>query len=213
MNVNIWGPPAWDLLQSCAFILDAQKKKDTNLFSLLIELLPCVHCRNSYKIFYEETMNRPVMDHSMFCYTVHSLVNEKLFRQRLEKLVPNVSSEQFIKLKPLMDQPSFLVVQKRFAVNSDEPISFRSLTVFLLSLCMAWETQEEKKSLLQQFIYELKNIANMINNQKLVAFLDELVRKKSIAEMKNVILLKKYGNGPNPSEYIRAGSCFNGTCK
>lgn len=87
MQVNKWGPKTWYTLHTMTFNYnedptEEDKRNYKNFFTLLGEMLPCVYCRQSYKIYLKYLPIDEYLDSRMgICYwlfTLHNIVNDKL---------------------------------------------------------------------------------------------------------------------------------------
>ena len=91
MDTRIWGPSAWKLLHSITFNYPgntnkSMQKKYQSFFNNIKDILPCIHCRNSYK---EYISNLPFTDQIMTnnfslsqnLFKIHNKVNHKLLNQ------------------------------------------------------------------------------------------------------------------------------------
>jgi hypothetical protein len=94
MNTKAWGPSGWTFMFSCIMgrfpetTLDehAQIVEDfITLFSSMERILPCVYCRDSFKVFYNEldiTEYTDSRDNMMrWLYLIKDKVNKKLLKQ------------------------------------------------------------------------------------------------------------------------------------
>ena len=100
MDTKFWGPDAWNFLHSVAERCPAKMSQRRQLithrfFNNLKHVLPCVFCRNSLKMFYEDL---PIDTRSGKCtrywfYRIHNRVNNKL-RQQAGHLGKNPSARQ-----------------------------------------------------------------------------------------------------------------------
>jgi len=96
LSTKHWGPPGWYFLFSC--IMGAYPVKITNstehkqikkhfkqLFSNMSYIMPCVFCRNSYKLFYKELPIEPFLkgriELMFWLYLIRDKVNQKLIKQ------------------------------------------------------------------------------------------------------------------------------------
>lgn len=83
MDPTIWGVAAWEVLVCAACKLP--QHKSIQLFESMSQLLPCVHCRNSYntyitKLVPSQCINNEPQSALRFIWAVHDYVNEKLAR-------------------------------------------------------------------------------------------------------------------------------------
>ena len=92
MDTTRWGPHAWVLLHTIAHNFDPElhdKEKFMEFFTILGDVLPCIHCRNSYKEFMEELPIEPYINADdrlalhYWLYQMHNKVNNKLRNQGL----------------------------------------------------------------------------------------------------------------------------------
>lgn len=87
MDTRFWGPPAWILLHSIAYIYQPNLINEYELFFTNIQnVLPCIYCRDSYTEYIERLPIRPFLKTGrMFewLYRVHNMVNDKLRQQGL----------------------------------------------------------------------------------------------------------------------------------
>ena len=88
MNVKKWGPGAWVYFHTLTFNYpleptDYDRKRYKNYFSDTQKMLPCIHCRNSYKVYIEFLPIEPFLDDrqgvTYWLYRLHDLINKKLF--------------------------------------------------------------------------------------------------------------------------------------
>jgi len=207
MNVWIWGPPMWETLHSCAFLFDSEKVDMTNTLETLEELLPCIHCRNSYKQFNQELGQPSIGSASKWLYDMHNKVNLKLWRQKF-------NNDDFIRPVPE-------VVAKRFLIK-EEKISWSSLSTSLLAISMYMETCTNKKQLVHIFKTFLRGLKTAVeiskqpNSEQIIGILTSLEKIKDPHEIRLYLENVKYGSsGPEVheiTELIRAGSCLKKTC-
>jgi len=90
MITKIWGPSMWTILHSITFCYpnnpsDEIKKKYKLFFELIGDILPCIHCRESYKKMIKEgttKLDDTVMTNrqtlTIWFYHIHEAVNHKL---------------------------------------------------------------------------------------------------------------------------------------
>lgn len=87
MQSDKWGSHAWEFLHTVTFDYPEEpspidKQHFYNLFSNLQYTLPCVHCRNSYKVFFKHINIDDYLDSRyglvFWLYIIHNLVNIKL---------------------------------------------------------------------------------------------------------------------------------------
>jgi len=205
MNVWIWGPPMWDILHAAGRVYDMNSTNIDALVRPLKKILPCRYCRDSFVVFYD-LLNRPITGQGLkWTYDVHTLVNEKLAKQRLEK-----SGVSGVPLKDLFAEPSFEVVQKRLLVNSDELFTWKAISVVLLALTMSGADEKDLLgfvgALAIAVTFSKQQNASMIND-----FLDLFVRTPA-AQRRQLLDSTKYTNHQPHSDLIRAGSCIAGSC-
>lgn len=95
MNTKYWGPRAWDFLFTSILgtypvkivtLEDVNTKiVFENLLTNLGYIMPCVYCRNSFKIFIKELPIEPYLsgriDLMYWLYQIKDKVNKKLFHQ------------------------------------------------------------------------------------------------------------------------------------
>lgn len=204
MNVWIWGPPMWDILHAAGRVYDMNNTNIDPLIRPLRVILPCKYCRDSFVLFYE-ALKKPVTGRGLqWTYDVHTLVNEKLARQRLEK------SGLKVPLKDLFSQPSFEVLQKRLLVNTDELFTWKAISVVLLALTMSNADESEFTAFLMALkkavLFSKQQNAHMIND-----FLD-LFMRTPLGQRRALLDSTKYSNNKAQSDLIRAGSCIAGSC-
>ena len=95
-----WGPSGWMFLFSCVMggyppVIDNKnpehlktKKHFKNMFESLGYTMPCIFCRDSFKVFYKELpidnflSNR--IDLMKWLYLIRNKVNEKLIQQEID---------------------------------------------------------------------------------------------------------------------------------
>jgi len=224
----------WDLLHATAFLADANRQGLNDLMRSLTKLLPCKYCRESFVGFYAK-LSRPRVGHgSKWVYEAHQLVNDKLRNQRIEAFVkkhPVLSPEAVATLvqdgKDLYADPSFEVVQKRFMVNRDEPISWRGLSTVLLALLMGLHYnhvqnfQGDLKAFLMAVMRALE-VSKQANAGEILLILEELLalaQKGATAEaLRTFVEAVKYdkvlaeAERSKASGLIKAGACISGTC-
>jgi len=214
MNVNIWGPSAWEILHNAAFLLDIESR-ESQLFFLLNDLLPCIYCLKSYREFYIQ-LGPPAKEmYSQWIYKIHSLVNKKLNNQRIDKLIAKDPRLKILHQfrDDFVIEPSELVVKKRFMVNREDPLPWRDSSVMLLSFTMA-ATTPEVFTKLKLFIKELKAL-----DPKRSQIYNELEQMPSAEALRTKLEQIKYKDlsfskySPRQiTELIRAHTCFEGSC-
>lgn len=239
MNVNIWGPPTWDLLHSCAFFLD-MNKVSSSIFEHIKMLLPCVHCRNSYKDYYLSMGSPSSGSYATWIIHIHNLVNKKLNSQKIDKLIqrfPHLSELKSIE-DEFLSNPSELLIKKRFMVSLDTAFTWKSVSLVILAFAMGVQdnktrqefNHEELLNTFRLFLKELKKIFLLfkakVSKQKskrgllmpIEYLLKDLIECDNENEIRNLVEEMKYDQISNYkpkelSELIRAYSCFEGTCK
>jgi hypothetical protein len=175
-NVYVWGPHLWSILHGVSglctpsFYLKTEPRlmeKLSNdytalndLFVLLKDLLPCPLCLHSYRDFHaylETTMNHSTYEEiksgraAEYCYALHNLVNDKLFKQRRgEKLNLGctLDSEKtrdlnavFLKVQ---NTPDFLVVKKRFWSSNLHPFDNESVWICLAAFSVVIDKEKSE---------------------------------------------------------------------
>ena len=197
----------------------------------LKKLLPCVYCRNSYVGFYDMMGPPPTRSKTasssgcaQWVQQIHTLVDTKLASQKLEAVIaahnwPKSMCDE-LRASILPTVPTFEVLQKRFAVNREEAISYRSLSTALLAILMyAQEANtDDLREPLQFFCRGLREAvleADQKNTAALLDLLDCIIDGilKPWATLRASVEYKKYGRKyKGNSQFIKAGICFNGTC-
>lgn len=86
MNVFIWGPPLWRILHSVAYVMPDNKAVfhtvATNIMTLS-HVLPCIHCRKSFRQYVRE-LGPPTQGNLIrWMYDLHEKVNTKLDEQAM----------------------------------------------------------------------------------------------------------------------------------
>ena len=192
----------WELLHSAGQVYDANSMNIDALVRPLKVILPCRYCRDSFVLFYDE-LRKPVTGRGLlWTYNVHTLVNEKLARQRLEK-----SGVSGVPLKDLFSEPTFEVVRKRLLVNSDELFTWKSISVVLLALTMSNAEETEFVSFVNALMKAVE-LSKQQNTQMIVEFLDVFLKSNN---RRHLLETTKYSNASH-SDLIRAGSCIAGSC-
>ena len=205
MNVWIWGPPMWDILHAAGSVYDKNSTSIDALVRPLKVILPCRYCRDSFVGFYN-LLGKPAIGRGLkWTYDVHTLVNEKLAKQRLDK-----SGVSGVPLKDLFSEPSFEVVQKRLLVNSDELFTWKAISVVLLALTMANADENE----LMTFTSALKKAVHFSNQQNATMINDflDLFMRTPVDQRRQLLDSTKYSNTKAHSDLIRAGTCIAGSC-
>jgi hypothetical protein len=231
----------WDLLHSCAFILDGARQNINGLVEPLTLLLPCKYCRESFVQFYA-TLGPPnnggpleANPGAKWVYEVHKLVNEKLAKQRAEtfvkthKLTGPPATILVANATSLVPQPSFEVVHKRYLVNSDEPIQWRSLGVSLLAIVKGLETSGKTEDMyyakLSTFLQTIRiaiEKSKQSNKKAMEAAVVQLIRlvenRVEFSRIRTVLQNMKFSQIAGPDQatelcnLIQAGTCIKGTC-
>jgi hypothetical protein len=201
----------WDILHSSAFALDRSKINIDSLVEPLRVILPCRYCRDSFVDFYD-ILGRPQTGLGLeWTFKVHNMVNEKLANQRLQAFTEKHGSSKALhnNVSELNVRPTFEVVQKRLLVNSDELITWKSLSVVMLALAMAGSDVNS----LSKFISTLQVALKESRQQNAGALIDVLDDYLDSDNKRLFVDDLKYGKNKKFSELIRAGSCVSGTCK
>jgi hypothetical protein len=96
LNTSKWGPSGWNFLFSCimgAYPIKLSKSKEhqqikkhfEQLFLNLAYVMPCIFCRESYKLFYKELPIKPFLkgriELMFWLYLIKDKVNQKLINQ------------------------------------------------------------------------------------------------------------------------------------
>lgn len=77
MDPNVWGPKLWDTIILCTYRLSTEES--LLLFKAMTELIPCSHCLNSYKYFYNKlSPEKYTGGPEKWIWTIHDMVNQKL---------------------------------------------------------------------------------------------------------------------------------------
>jgi hypothetical protein len=203
--------------------MDLYSIEPSIMFKTLEQLLPCIYCRKSYVEFVAK-LGLPKKSLAVtWLYTVHNLVNKKLFEQKVaELMIPSTLKQQF-KIDQFIKIPTEEVLRKRFIVSREEPITFKDLTVFLLAIVMGLETQGQAQK--DSFVVFLKELFKVLEKCPVETSQDSLDLVKELLVHSNwriILEQKKYMIivGPNrplrqatdASNLIKAGACINGTC-
>lgn len=160
MNVNLWGPDLWSLLHGLAGLYTQAKNNlhdDIDAIDIIFKelriLLPCIHCKKSYNEFYPHLNIRRQFsrgDGIKCVYDIHSLVDDKLDYQRLNKFISEYNlklNEDDFKnaIKILSNRPSLQVVEKRWELSEGVPFREQSVWRILFSfiLCLDQESLED----------------------------------------------------------------------
>ncbi len=167
MNVNIWGPELWSLLHGLAGLTNSNIQKLTfiKIFQVLQYLLPCIHCKNSYKQFFnsDEITEFVKADKSIeYVYHLHNLVNDKLEIQKIQKLFLSVPLNEQQKQEIvenhviLSSRPTIETVKKRFNLSRGNPFSTSTIYKVLFSFVLLVDIDEEdpkiRRAALSDFI-------------------------------------------------------------
>ncbi len=89
MQVNKWGPALWIPLHAMTFNYPenprkSDKERYKTYFESLGTMLPCKYCRQSFQAYSRYLPIDPFLDSregvTYWLYTIHNLVNEKLFK-------------------------------------------------------------------------------------------------------------------------------------
>jgi hypothetical protein len=194
----------WSILHAVAFLVD-KTHVDPNAFAEpLRRILPCIHCRRSFELFYEASGPPKSKHFAQWMYSMHNLVNEKLFEQRLDSALKNVPKH--IELKMLLltsaPTPSFEVVSKRFFLNEEEPIVRRDVATVGLALALAGHPESH---------------AWMQLLGTLCTYAQEWASVVKPESMTSGAIVFKYGvdnaETRKRASIIRAGTCLNSTCQ
>lgn len=138
VNTKAWGPLAWILLHALAKRLDerlrrlrgsrkrreAVRRQGVLMFTLLKDILPCVHCRRSYTVFTTQRDTSVAragsrgLSFRLYMYRIHEKVNKKLFWQSVAQAdtwrwlgyQPSLGNVTYVDL----DSPEALAVLFRF---------------------------------------------------------------------------------------------------
>lgn len=181
MNVNLWGPALWDVLHWGASIVNEKNYIHfiTIMYSLN-DLLPCIHCLNSYRIFFKQ--NLPVLQQNKFegreyymkyVYDLHNLVNEKLANQQHRTSV----------------HPSFDIVIKRANLNAGI-VNEESIWRSLFAMSLAIQTQESYNAL-KRFAFHL---SELLMTKRLVPFFTQTWENSSEKVFLSIANCKYYND-------------------
>jgi hypothetical protein len=189
MNVNLWGPPFWQIIHGISFLsatestcssLSCKSEMLTILKSLKV-LLPCIHCRNSYNVFFDESEALTFLNLnnvSLYVYNIHNKVNEKLELQRLQKILDkhfnNNNELQKVLNKVFMEEgskkfPDFKIIEKRWLLSDGKPFGDEILWRVLLILSVYIDIEDSdvtKKEKIANFIGFVKSICRILLNLK-----------------------------------------------
>lgn len=238
----------WDILHASAFLCDGAQATVQNIVEPLTILLPCKYCRESFHTFYHDKLKRPSVGRAAsWVFELHTLVDRKLSRQRVEAFIQkhslgtDLATALINHERELFAEPSFEVVQKRFIVNRDEPLTWRSLSTVLLALVMgmqkagsgatppveSFDQNPTTKAALMQFLRGLRQVVGFSkqpNVGTLTKVLDDVIGLVS-SHSTYVIVREyleniKYGrivgtvlqDASQASRLLQAGACVRGTC-
>lgn len=96
LSTKHWGPSGWNFLFACVMgtypIKITKSKKDKEikkhfqqLFENMSYIMPCIFCRESYKLFYKELPIKPFLtgriELMFWLYLIRDKVNQKLIKQ------------------------------------------------------------------------------------------------------------------------------------
>ena len=211
MNVNIWGPPFWEILHGMAGLVNARNYTSFQFIMFHLNyLLPCIHCRNSYIEFYKlldfttQANNKYYM---LQIYNLHNMVNKKLDDQK----------------KRLNMNPSFDIILKRFYLSMNLPFCDEQLwkIIYILALNNKIDTQVYLVDFLRNMglffastDYYKEESALLLNLSSKLAKLDYTVPEKLF----EYIQLERYGKIDAQifklySDIVPANSCATYTCK
>lgn len=153
MNTKKWGKHIW---KSIHFLTYPYKNKKCNLknykifFDSLGYILPCIYCRNSYKIFCQEqplTLYEP-LDIFYWTYCIHNKVNDKL-RNQGNNIPPN---------------PSFKKIQSFYNnLQTENCQNFINKMIYFITFNYANNPNPELKKHYMAFFWSLLRI--LPNNQ------------------------------------------------
>lgn len=102
MNTALFGAPIWRVLHTIPWLLPCEpltRKQRRNLdefLAALADTLPCIHCRNSYRVFlcayppYCSTAHRVTL--AQWVFRLHNLVNLKLEKPLQSNLLTGCSA-------------------------------------------------------------------------------------------------------------------------
>lgn len=158
MNVNLWGPAVWQVLHGVASLAQDPRVHASagGVLQGLCQLLPCIHCLNSYREFFAaaEAAHGPVA--SWFThgegiqrvYELHCAVDDKLEGQRVDKLLAQMRTavdpaawdgvEAAVRSSAavLSGRPSLAVVLKRWALSEGKPFPPSAVWLGLLAFAL-----------------------------------------------------------------------------
>jgi hypothetical protein len=170
MNVNLWGPDLWLVLNGVACLVNEKNVTDLGLvYSLLRRLLPCPLCLQSYITFYAEEVFRTTIEDVLlkdsvgFVYSIHSKVVKKLEQKKLEDFAKAVGGDinQFEDSKSILSSiPSRTVFDKRLYLSEGMMFSPHSVWKSLFAICLGPDLDDECK---QAFNLWIKSFASVLN--------------------------------------------------
>jgi len=219
----------WDILHSAAGVCDEKKVSMNELLKTLDILLPCIYCRESYKIFRNQLGQCKKGEAVSFMFDLHNLVNQKLRKQRIEafqsevlNMSPSSNREELTKLlssfmdntsiKPYLS-PTLEIVKKRYCVNRDDLFTWKSVSISVLAMCKGQvknHFQVQNFSVLSLFLKEFHGILLKAEPaSKIAENVFKMMQMKSVEEIISSIEMKK----PLGDLYLmEAGACMKGTC-
>jgi hypothetical protein len=184
MNVNLWGPQFWQIFHGISFLSTTDsscssmscKTEMLTIFKNFSVLLPCIHCRNSYRIFFNEKEVLEFLNANnapLYVYNIHNKVNIKLEKQRLEKLLPQTQLPQkLLEEGSLKKFPDFSIIEKRWLLTDGKPFGDEIMWRVLLIMAVAIDVEDtdisknEKTACFIGFIKSVfKILLNLKNNQ------------------------------------------------
>lgn len=221
MNVNLWGPSMWVILQNISFMMDKQNRAPKYLFHNLQVLLPCPACRRDYIKFYAQLPWQPGHT-AKYTYELHKLVNRKLNNQQIEKASQNILKKNFdVRMQlaantfqmllqqeytTLFPEPTFEVVQKRFEINYTDSVPEKDIRIVLLALSMDYST--DHYDILRQWLIEVNQY---LMSPSIDMYLNEYTNNKE--SLLRTIRRIKYNNEMDPKgNLIKAGACLPSSC-
>lgn len=221
MNVNLWGPSFWTILHSLAGRADETK---TTFFDDLVrplsDLLPCIHCRRSFAIYYQ-ILGKPVPGKcAAWMYDMHNLVNNKLDEQAIDKTILAVSPGNvefkvllMASLRSLYPVPSLEVVRKRYLFHRADLFPHKDLSTVVLAFALQ-ASQPNAPYTFDACLTWLKH-ANTLMNCDQLATQFKLFRGGD--DFLSVAIRYKYGDDTPTTRtyasYLKAGTCLDLTCQ
>jgi hypothetical protein len=216
MNVNLWGPSFWSILHASAFLADQDKKNFDPIVRPLKDLLPCIHCRRSFGIYYE-ILGKPEQC-AKWVYDAHNLVNDKLNEQAIDRTVQtfapgNMDFKMLLmtSMKTLYQSPSFEVVTKRYYF-AKEHFSHEDVSTIVLAFasvakepnapytfdaCLAWLKD----------LYGLTKSKTILSAMKAMESTDVYSSAIKFKYGEDTETTRKYAS------YLKAGACIDYTCQ